>query len=80
MERVSGPFEEFFIATYTVPTSEGHVAFSKACKQRPGHVWDGTPGILNVVAGPCESEVLAILFGVDKALAELTEAGPKRTG
>jgi len=73
MQRISGPFDGFYIATYTTQSPLGHLAFSKACTQRPAHVWDGTPGVVKVMAGPCDSEVVAILFGVDKALSAINE-------
>lgn len=43
MERITGPFNGFYIATYACETggpSPGYLGYSKICRGRPDNYWD----------------------------------------
>lgn len=39
-QRISGPYEGYYVASYAVPFGQGHVAFAKICQEQPNDVWN----------------------------------------
>lgn len=53
MEHITGPVLGFYLACYTVQTSEGHYGYAKLCPDLPASVWDTGPVLRKIAAGPC---------------------------
>jgi hypothetical protein len=39
-ERLSGPFDGVFLATYAVQAGDGYIGYSKLCDEKPSSVWE----------------------------------------
>jgi hypothetical protein len=71
MERISGPVHGHWLVTYTVASRQGHWGYTKICRQRPSHVWDGTPALAKVACGPFRDERAALVLATDAASERL---------
>lgn len=74
MEHIAGPVHGHYLAIYTVSSREGYFGYAKVCSRRPDSVWDGSPALRKVAAGPFPTEVSAVQGVLKKAERELLEA------
>ena len=67
MERISGPYKGFFIAAYSVESSNGYVGYAKVCMEQPQSVWsvNGVEKLTSAVG--CRSELEAVVAAEQKA-------------
>lgn len=62
MEYIAGPIHGFYLACYTVPTSDGHhYGYAKVCTVCPESIWDGGIAVRKVGVGPFATEDQAIV-------------------
>jgi hypothetical protein len=78
MERITGPVQGYWLASYTVETAQGHFGYAKVCATQPRNVWDGTPARVKVACGPFVEAASALLLVIDKAEG-LLERRARRT-
>ena len=52
-ERITGPYEGFFVAAYAVESSGAFHGYAKICAGRPKDVWDCTA--CDKIAGPAST-------------------------
>lgn len=71
MEHITGPVFGFFLACYTVQTSEGHYAYAKVCVGEPLSVWEPGPTLRKVAAGPFPTQQEALQAVISRAERKL---------
>lgn len=59
IERVTGPFQGYFLASYAVKSNGAFVGYSKICPARPDDVWE-CQASQKVGSLPCSNELDAV--------------------
>lgn len=73
-EHVAGPVCGLYLAAYSVRVAEGFIGYARVCTRKPESVWDGTPAIRKVSAGPCPTEQSAVAMVLKKAEEAIWES------
>jgi hypothetical protein len=73
MERITGPYKDFFIAAYTVENESGFVGYAKVCLVEPDSVWSADPVEKLTSATGFPTELEAIVAAERKARRDIAE-------
>jgi hypothetical protein len=58
-ERIAGPYEGYYVASYVVPFEQGYIAFASICIEHPQDVWQCNP-VDRVAGSPAASPAAAL--------------------
>jgi len=73
MERISGPVNGFYIATFACPVHDReYVGQARICRTRPRSFWEAAPLAEFIVPRPSASRDLALVAALSLAVAELS--------
>lgn len=78
LERVSGPYQGFFLASYSVRCDLAYVGYTKICRTQPVDIWDCTAAT-KVASLPCDTEIDAV-DAADEIAKQVISTMREKTG
>ena len=78
LERVSGPYQGFFLASYSVRCDLAYVGYTKICRTQPVDIWD-CAAATKVASLPCDTEIDAV-DSADEIAKQLISTMREKTG
>jgi hypothetical protein len=73
MERISGPYNGYYIAAYTVGSSPNFVGYAKICTTEPSDVWNAATVEKLTSATGYREELEALAAAERKARQEIAD-------